>query len=162
MKNLILIRHAKSSWNAPVKDRDRTLVNRGVRDAHLISTPLLEYLPKNFILYSSPAKRAAETAIIFSQNISCPLECIVFLEELYTFDGAELEESIKSFDNKYENIILVGHNDAITHFVNKFGDVFIEKVPTSGLVFLTFNNNTWKTLTKGKTQKIIFPRDLKL
>jgi phosphohistidine phosphatase len=162
MKNLILIRHAKSCWNTPVNDRDRTLANRGIRDSHLVSAHFVDHLPKSFILYSSPAKRASETAIIFSQNISCPLECIVFIEELYTFDGNDLEDTIKSFDDKYENIILFGHNKAITDFVNKFGDVFIQNVPTSGLVFLTFKNENWKSITKGKTEKIIFPRDLKL
>ena len=53
MKNLILIRHAKSCWNTPVNDRDRTLANRGIRDAHLVSAHFVDHLPKSFILYSN-------------------------------------------------------------------------------------------------------------
>ena len=42
MKNLILIRHAKSSWEAPVHDKERLLATRGVQDAHLVSQKISE------------------------------------------------------------------------------------------------------------------------
>ena len=50
MKNLILIRHAKSSWDGPVNDKDRHISNIGMKDAHLISTNVLYYLPEKFII----------------------------------------------------------------------------------------------------------------
>ena len=162
MKNLILIRHAKSSWDVPVNDKDRHISNRGVIDAHLISSNILKYLPEKFVILSSNAKRAIETATIFAQNWMCPFESIIFLEDLYTFDDNQLERTIKSCNNDFENVILFGHNAAITNFVNKFGDVSIDNVPTSGLVSIKFDTNHWETINKGKTQKVIFPRDLKL
>lgn len=162
MKNLILIRHAKSSWNAPLHDKDRPLANRGVKDAHLVSANILKHLPKTFIIWSSTAKRAAETAIIFTQNMLCPVESIIFKDDLYTFDEKQLEKIIKSCNNDYDNVILFGHNEAITNFVNKFGDVSIDNVPTSGLVSINFDADDWETINKGKTQKVIFPRDLRL
>ena len=64
-------------------------------------------------------------------------------------------------NNDLENVILFGHNEAITNFVNKFGDIFIKNVPTSGLVWIKFDCLEWKLLKKGKTQKVVFPRDLK-
>lgn len=161
MKNLILIRHAKSSWDAPVHDKERVLVQRGVRDAHLVAQNITNFLPKTNLIWSSTAKRASETAIIFAQNQSWPIESILFKDDLYTFDVSKLEKSIKSCDNSYENVILFGHNEAITEFVNKFGDVFIENVPTAGFVSISFNISNWSDLGKGKTNKILFPRDLK-
>ncbi len=161
MKNLILIRHAKSSWEAPLKDFDRPLMKRGILDAHDVSLNISKYLPKTFIIWSSTAARASETALIFAQNISYPLESIVFRDDLYTFDERQLEKVIKSCDNSLESVILFGHNEAITNFVNKFGDVFIENVPTSGFVSLQFDAENWDTIDKGKTQKTIFPKDLK-
>jgi phosphohistidine phosphatase len=92
----------------------------------------------------------------------CPLESIVFKDDLYTFDEKQLERIIKSCNNDYENMILFGHNEAITNFVNKFGDVSIDNVPTSGLVSINFDADDWETINKGKTQKVIFPRDLRL
>ena len=47
----------------------RPLSKRGIHDAHLISSKLHDLLPKSFIIWSSNAKRAKETAMIFSQNL---------------------------------------------------------------------------------------------
>ncbi len=161
MKNLILIRHAKSSWEAPLKDFDRPLMKRGILDAHDVSSNISKFLPKTYIIWSSTAARALETALIFAQNISYPIESIVYKDDLYTFDEKQLENVIKSCDNSLESVILFGHNEAITNFVNKFGDVFIENVPTSGFVSLQFDTESWDQLNKGKTHKTIFPKDLK-
>ena len=161
MKNLILVRHAKSSWEAPLKDIDRPLDQRGINDAHLVSTNCSKFIPQVYIIWSSPAKRASETAIIFAQNILYPIESIVFKPELYTFDENKLETVIKSCSNDFESVILFGHNEAITNFVNKFGDLFIDNVPTAGFVSLQFDTNDWGKIDKGRTKKIIFPKKLK-
>ncbi len=161
MKNVILVRHAKSSWEAPLIDKDRPLTNRGIQDAHLVSTSIVPYLPKTFIIWSSTAKRATETALIFTQNMACPIESIVFKDDLYTFDVRQLEKIIKTCNNDYDCVILFGHNEAITDFVNKFGDVFIENVATSGFVSIQFDSDSWENIQKGKTQKVVFPKDLK-
>lgn len=161
MKNLILIRHAKSSWESPVHDKDRTLTTKGINDAHIVSSHIGDYLPKSYIIWTSGARRAIDTALIFAQNISYPIECIVYKDDLYTFEEKKLENIIKSCSNIFESIILFGHNGAITNFVNKFGDVYIENVPTSGFVSLKFDTDDWKEIKKGKTEKTIFPKDLK-
>lgn len=161
MKNLILVRHAKSSWEAPLKDIDRTLNQRGIADAHLVSTNCSKFLPSVYIIWSSLAKRASETAVIFAQNILYPIESIVFKQELYTFDENKLERVIKSCSNDFESVILFGHNEAITNFVNKFGDTYIDNVPTSGFVSLQFDTTDWEKIDKGRIKKIIFPKKLK-
>lgn len=161
MKNLILIRHAKSSWEAPLHDKDRPLTAQGMRNAHLVSSNIIDYLPKAFSIWCSTAERTVETALIFAQNINFPLESIVYKEDLYTFDEQKLENVIKLYSNGYDNIIIFGHNEAITNFVNKFGDVYIDNVPTSGFVHIEFDNDNWESISKGKTKKILFPRDLK-
>jgi phosphohistidine phosphatase len=161
MKNLILIRHAKSSWDKPVSDKDRELTERGKNDAILVSKESRVLLDDHFVLFSSNARRALETATIFATNYSLPLNEIIVNEDLYTFDENQLEKVIKSLNNDLENVIVFGHNAALTNFVNKFGDIFIENVPTSGLIWIKFNNPKWSLLKKGKIQKILFPRDLK-
>lgn len=161
MKNLILIRHAKSSWEAPLKDIDRPLDQKGITDAHLVATNCLKFIPSHTVIWSSSAKRTQETAIIFAKTILYPIENIVFKEELYTFDENQLEKVIKSFTNSFENVILFGHNQAITNFVNKFGDIFISNVPTAGFVWLEFDTDGWEKIKIGKIKKTIFPKNLK-
>jgi phosphohistidine phosphatase len=161
MKNLILMRHAKSAWDAPVQDFDRSLEQRGIEDAFLVANNCSKSLPSSFVIRSSSARRARETAIIFARTILYPIESLVFTDNLYTFDENKLEKVIKSFANDLDNVILFGHNEAITNFVNKFGNIFIDNVPTSGFVWLEFETNTWEGIAKGKTIKTIFPRNLK-
>ena len=161
MKNLILIRHAKSSWDVPVHDKERALTVNGVKDAHLVAIEAKNLVPKTCVIWSSSAKRATDTALIFVQNFSYPIESIVYKDDLYTFDERNLEKIIKSCSNIFESVILFGHNGAITDFVNKFGDIFIENVPTAGFVSLIFDTDDWKKIENGKIIKIIFPKDLR-
>ena len=161
MKQLIIIRHAKSSWETASKDRERPLSVRGIRDAHLISSNCYEFLPKSFVFWSSTAKRASETAIIFAQNLSCPEDSIIYKDVLYTFDEKQLEKAIKSCNDQFDNLIIFGHNPAITNFVNKFTDAAYDNIPTCGFVAINFEQTRWQEISNGEIQKVIFPKDLK-
>ncbi|QYJ67754.1 SixA phosphatase family protein [Flavobacterium litorale] len=161
MKKLILIRHAKSSWDAPLIDKDRPLSKRGINDAHLVAANIEHYLPDSYIVWCSTAQRTKNTAYIFAETLSIPQDTIIFKDELYTFDEIALEKAIKACDNQYDNLILFGHNDAITNFVNTFGNIVVDNVPTTGFVYITFQENEWKNIQKGTTEKLLFPRDLK-
>ncbi len=161
MKNLILIRHAKSSWDAPLKDKDRPLSKRGITDAHLMAVNVEEFLPKSYIVWSSTAQRAKNTAYIFAENLLIPVDNIIFRDDLYTFDENNLEKVIKSCDNQFDNLILFGHNGAITNFVNIFGNQRVDNVPTAGFVSISFDETDWKSIKRGTTEKVLFPSDLK-
>lgn len=161
MKNLILIRHAKSSWDAPLQDINRPLDQRGIMDAHLVSSNCIPFLPSKFIVWCSAARRTKETAMIFAQTILFPVESILIKPELYTFDESRLEKVIKSCSDDFENLILFGHNEAISNFVNKFGDILIGHVPTSGFVWMQFNTDVWMEINKGQIKKTLFPKNLK-
>lgn len=161
MKNLIIVRHAKSSWEDSLRDKDRPLTTRGANDAELVAQHVKNSVAKTAVIISSTAKRAVETAKIFAQNLSYPVECIIYNDDLYTFSENKLEKIIKNFNDALETVILFGHNDAITNFVNKFGDVAVENVPTSGFISLEFDTNDWKNIEKGKIKILIFPKDLR-
>ena len=60
-----------------------------------------------------------------------------------------------------DHLMLFGHNEAITNFVNKYGNIRIDNVSTSGFVNIIFDTVNWNTLENGTTQKVIFPSDLK-
>jgi phosphohistidine phosphatase len=160
MKHLTLIRHAKSSWDSPTIDKNRDLSSKGIKNAHLIAQEAQAFLPKKNLIWSSTATRASETALIFAQNLNWPLESIIYMDDLYTFDMRELVKIIKNCHNSYENVIIFGHNEAITHFVNKFGDNYIDNVPTSGVVSIELPIDDWQDLKPGKIKKTLFPRDL--
>jgi phosphohistidine phosphatase len=57
--------------------------------------------------------------------------------------------------------MIFGHNEAFTNVANQLGNSYIDKVPTTGLVQLTFEVDEWASVEKGKTEQTIFPKDLK-
>jgi phosphohistidine phosphatase len=158
MKTVILIRHAKSSWDFPLCDIDRPLSLGGKNDAFLISSKINKLLPDKFVVWCSSAKRTQETCYIFAENLLIPIENIIFRQDLYTFDYIELYNKIRLCNNIFESIILFGHNDAITNFVNKFGNQYVENVPTTGVVQIEFEEDNWLNIKKGKVKNILFPK----
>ena len=161
MKNLVLVRHAKSSWEDQLNDIDRPLDSRGISDAQLVAIHTLESLPSSYMILSSIARRARETALLFAKYYNYPSDHIQYMESLYTFEETALERTIRLLDSSYNNVILFGHNEAITNFVNKFGDIFIPNVPTAGFVSIHFDEDDWQTISAGKTVQFSIPKDLK-
>jgi phosphohistidine phosphatase len=162
MKNLILIRHGKSSWDEPVHDSERQLTAKGIQNSIKIANQTSHLIVPKSEIWSSFANRALQTAKLFVETWNLSIESIQIKKELYTFDAFQLEEIVKSTSNNCESVILFGHNNAITDFVNKFGTTFIDNVPTSGFVSLTFDTDSWSSITKGKTNTIVVPRDYKI
>ncbi len=160
MKTIIIVRHAKSSWEFPVLDKERNLTQKGIENCSKIAKKAVSYLPKDCTIWSSSATRTSQTAMIFCENLGINSNKIIFKEILYTFDAKVLENAIKLCDNIIDNLLIFGHNEAVTDFVNKFGDKLILNVPTSGLVIIKFEENNWLKIRKGKTIKTLFPKDI--
>ena len=157
MKTILLIRHAKSNWEFASSDKNRVISERGIEDAHRMGEYLSPLLPNSFMIYSSTAVRAKQTALIITSYFpECAPE-IRFDEALYTFSEPELTQFIQSIQSDIDSLILFGHNEAITNFVNKFGSIPIANVPTSGFVQLELEIDSWKSLQKGITKLIQFP-----
>ncbi len=156
---IILIRHAKSSWENDFKDHDRPLSTRGINDAQMVFKEISLFLPNEYKIWCSTSKRTTQTAKLFSTLNTINYEDIIFKTELYTFNCNDLEKIVKK--NNAENVIIFGHNNAITDFVNKFGDYYIENVATCGVVILKFEHSNTFTINKGVILKTIFPRDFK-
>lgn len=161
MKKLILVRHAKSSWKHQVKDHDRPLKNRGVTDAELLSIYTNTIIAHPELILSSSANRALSTARIFAKNWNINNSNIQVRRELYDFSGEDLIKTIKDCENSVNSVMIFGHNFAITDFVNTFGNLYIENVPTCGFVVLEFNINDWNDLSKGIISYKLFPKEIR-
>ncbi|MBD0834989.1 SixA phosphatase family protein [Aestuariibaculum suncheonense] len=161
MKKIIIIRHAKSSWEFNVIDHERPLNQRGINDANLLSKHLKIDTRSIDLILSSDSTRTTQTSKIFISNLNLIDKNLKYMYELYDFDGRDLTRVIKSCDNSVNTLMVFGHNHAVTDFVNTYGNQFIDNVPTSGVVIIEFNITDWKDLNKGKTVLTLFPRDLK-
>ena len=99
MKTLVLLRHAKSSWEYTVSDRNRPLKEKGIRRIQAmanVSRELFEPIPH---FYSSPANRALHTATILLHELDIPLKQLQIKEALYTFDAQAILDFIHSLPN---------------------------------------------------------------
>ncbi|WP_027137629.1 SixA phosphatase family protein [Gaetbulibacter saemankumensis] len=163
MKKLILVRHAKSSWEYDVIDHERPLNNRGENDAKLVSEYLgaNNLIPGPDLILCSDSNRTKLTADIFTKGLDIYHHKIHYSYSLYDFDGRDLVKVISDIEDAVNTLLVFGHNHAITYFVNAFGDKLIENVPTSGVVVIDFDVDSWRYLDQGKTVLSLFPRDLK-
>ena len=161
MKEIIFVRHAKSSWEFDLPDNLRPLKSRGITDANLVAEEFLKYKFRPQKIFSSPATRARKTCEIFVGKSEFDFNDIEIIDDLYDFGGSSVINFIKSLDESLDKIMIFGHNHAFTSIANSFGSEYIENVPTSGLFKLDFNVNSWSELNQGVTALTIFPRDLK-
>lgn len=161
MKTLILVRHAKSSWEFNVDDKDRPLKKRGNNDADLVSIGLKNRGLVIHKVFSSPANRALSTCKIFINNLNISNDKLAIEDDLYDFGGEQVINFLKNLDTHYQNVMIFGHNHAFTSICNIFGNTFIDNLPTSGLVVIDFDVDSWIDINKGNTRFTIFPRDLK-
>ena len=161
MKTLLLIRHAKSSWDHGITDVARPLSSRGISDANLLSKELLKYKIAPNAVFSSPANRALSTCRIFMDTLNISAKYLTVTDELYDFGGQKVKYFIKNLNDEYDTVMIFGHNEAFTAISNSFGDVYIDNVPTCGFVKLQFDVTSWQNIDKGHTSLTIFPKNLK-
>jgi phosphohistidine phosphatase len=160
MKTLILIRHAKSSWESNLPDKLRPLLPKGIINTAKVAHACVEFLPEMFKIISSDAVRTRETARIFCKEINYDFQKIEFTDLLYTFEYYDLVKFIKNIDNLNDNIIIFGHNFALTDFINQHSDFELDNLPTSGVVKIEFEIESWQNLEKGKLKQKIIPKEL--
>ncbi|WP_224483213.1 SixA phosphatase family protein [Robertkochia aurantiaca] len=161
VKRITLIRHAKSSWDYEVDDKDRPLKERGVSDAHLVAAAVAGRLKLPDAVFSSPANRALHTCMIFMRTLQVPFEKLTITKHLYDFGGRSVMDFINSLDNSYDHVMIFGHNHAFTAVSNELGSEYIHNLPTAGLVHIIFEEDNWQSVSKGVSEIVEFPKNLK-
>ncbi len=160
MKTLYLARHAKSSWKHPeLSDIERPLNKRGKRDAPIIGHLLKDKSINPDIIISSPAVRARKTAETIAEIIDYPKSKILIDVNIYESSSSELRNIIQGFDDKYNSVMMFGHNPGFTMLNNYLTESFIDNIPTCGVVGIHFNSS-WKKIegASGKAFFFIYPK----
>lgn len=156
-KELFILRHGKSSWDAPnMDDIDRELTTRGIHDSCTMSNRLKKTLKSVDLIISSHANRALHTATIFARELEFPVEKVKIASKLYETTENQLLTFVKEFPDDASRIIIVGHNPTFTSFANFFLSDKIENIPTTGIVGLSFNCASWKDISKANLQSNLF------
>lgn len=154
MKSVLVIRHAKSSWDSVlVDDFDRTLNERGKKDAPEMATRLFaKNIPIDSFI-SSPAKRARKTASFFCKAYGISESAIILKEELYLPSTQIFYKVIEEASDRVGHLAIFSHNPAITDFVNSLtNEIRIDNVPTCGVFAIKTDAVQWKNFKKANNQ----------
>jgi phosphohistidine phosphatase len=146
MKTLLIIRHAKSSWeDAAVSDIDRPLNDRGRRDAPAMAQRLIKTGISIDRFVSSPAKRARQTAELFLHAFDEKGKHIIyFIPELYHADPSTFEAVVDGLDDGDDTVAIFSHNPGITAFVNTLTAARLDNMPTSAVFAVKCDVKHWK------------------
>jgi phosphohistidine phosphatase len=157
MKTLLLIRHAKSSWEQPdLSDFDRPLNERGKKDAPEMAKRVKEKGIEIDHLLSSTAKRAKKTAKYFAEEFGFKKEDIKLVEELYGATQSEFLQAVKDIDDKYKTVALFSHNPGITDFASSLTNVRIDDMPTCAVFALQIETDSWKDFQNAEKNFLFF------
>ena len=160
MKNLYLLRHAKSSWDDfALKDFDRPLSTRGIQDADLMGNFFKSKRKGLDLVVSSPSKRTKETLDHFFNKTT---QNIIFDETIYHSSEQNIYSVLKHIEEDIKSLMIVGHNPSMHEFSESFSGQFIEKFSTCGLASFEFDDewiNTCENL--GTLTEFKIPSELR-
>ncbi len=162
MKFITFVRHAKSSWDSfSIPDHDRTLNDRGQKDSVFMGKKMLSLGFKPQIIICSSAKRAQLTAKNIAKSVNNTE--VIIKKELYDSCPSDYVKIIGNIDEKYSDVMIVGHNPTMTDIINYFSSDIIYNVPTTGIFKIQFNVEKWTDINfeYGKLIEFIYPKMFK-
>lgn len=157
MKTLLLIRHAKSSWDDPsLSDFDRTLTERGKSDAKMMAKRIKEQSIDIDSFVASPAKRAKKTAKIFMKKFKKDVEDMLLIPDLYEASVGNFYATIENLEDTKNVVAVFAHNPGITEFVNSLQCSPVYNMPTCAVFALKIITNQWKDFREAEKQFLFF------
>jgi len=164
MLTLTLFRHAKSSWDAPdLDDRDRPLNARGLAAAPLMGTFLKEHNLKPDLVLCSTAVRTRKTLELAGGGWQ-PGPRTKFETALYLAEPTNMLERVRRTPGTVRHLMVVGHNPGLQILGLELigtGDPALiaalsQKLPTAGVIVLTFEGKSWRDVGPRKARLVHF------
>lgn len=157
MKQLVLIRHAKSSWRDPaLTDLMRPLKKRGINDAREMAERISEHNIEVDLVLMSPARRTVETLELMTSETGFGRDIARIVPDLYTFSYEDILLFLKQVDDNCHSLAVVGHNPAITDVVNFLCLKEIHNVPTCGVAVLQLDIDSWAGLRAASAELVFY------
>ena len=161
MKRLLLLRHAKSSWDDPnLADFDRPLNPRGLATAPFMGELIARRELQPDEIVSSPAKRAMQTALLVKESAGIDTS-LRFDERIYEASPKSLLQVSSELDDELGSAMLVGHNPGFEGFIG-FLTGKVEPMPTAALAVIDLNIKSWSKIKNGSgsVNTVLRPKDV--
>lgn len=167
MKHILLLRHAKSSWDdSSLDDFDRPLAKRGMKDAPRMGFFARKsgYLPG--LIFSSTAKRARETTSLFCEQAGLENDIVEWIDDFYYGSAFDYLEAIQSSAADRDTVMLVGHNPKMEETASLLcsdNNSYTVRMPTAALLCLEHPAVKWSQIKEGtaRIKWMVIPKLLK-
>jgi phosphohistidine phosphatase len=170
MRRLLLLRHAKSSWDEPgLPDLDRPLAPRGRRAAQLVAQRMLERRWVPDLVLRSQAERVRATWRLMAPRLGEQIPCRT-LRTLYPGAPSRLLMALRRVPDDARTVPLIGHNPGLAALAaslcgagaQKAREQMRSKFPTAGLAVIDFDLAHWAEVAAGagRLEAFVRPKDL--
>lgn len=151
MATLIVLRHAKSSWETSAPDFRRPLAARGIRDGVMAGRVLSEY-PLDVVLCSG-ALRARQT---WERAVAGGAWCdeVRFEDDIYYGGTRAVLDLLRALDGDIATALVIGHEPTLSDVVvelaapSELVEDVEDKFPTSAIAVLDVPG-AWHDLAEG-------------
>ena len=161
MKALLLMRHAKSSWDdSMLADFDRPLNKRGLQAARLMGDLIRKKNLKPDLVLTSSAVRAKETTRLVCEGAALTAP-VVFEKRIYEAGAQRLFEVVSEIDERINCAMMVGHNPGFEAFLESLtGEA--RRLPTAALALVELDIREWRHVaaTTGHLRWVMKPKEL--
>jgi phosphohistidine phosphatase len=162
MKNLLLMRHAKSSWkDASLPDHQRPLNKRGKRDAPLMGEFLQEQGIALDAILCSTAVRAKATVEGFLQAYTFEGD-LVYIDDLYHAVPETIIALLKQLPESVDSVMVIAHNPGLDDFLEIVCDE-CGHMPTACIAYIEYHIERWSDLhaaMRGEVVHFWTPREI--
>jgi phosphohistidine phosphatase len=168
MRTLLLMRHAKSSWDQPeLADMDRPLAPRGRRSAQAMARRMRKDKLRPDLVLGSPAARVRETWDLLREELGQDLPCRI-LRSLYPGAPSRLLAALSRVGDDISILLVIGHNPGLGSLAlrlartgsKKSRKLMETKFPTGALAVLAFEVEHWSEIETGRLLAFVRPKDL--
>jgi len=162
MKTVILLRHAKSTWDSSASsDFQRPLNSRGIRDAPRIGAWIAERGIRPDCVLCSAATRAQETLAGLQATLDLDVN-ITIADDLYLAPPTTAIALLSQIDDAVECSLVIAHNPGMEGLL--WGLCGVDNsMPTCALAVIELPIDSWLAIDlncQGTLQYYITPREL--
>ena len=168
MKELIVVRHAKSDWgDASLDDHDRPLNGRertAPKMARLLAAKLQEEGAAVDVMVASTALRAKTTARHFAQALGFSEAELEHSHDGYLASAGQWLRIVAGVDEGCRRVVIFGHNPGFHFLVNELvpREDWIDRMPTCAVARIAIDSDTWGAIGPGDGRLIecLIPRQV--
>ena len=155
-KQLLIMRHAKSSWkDIGQTDFERVLNKRGRRVAPQMGQYLVDQGAVPDKIISSSANRAALTTELVAETAGVADADVQYVKYLYHAPADEYLETLERFDGEnVERLMMVGHNPGLEELIYRLAKAH-ERMPTAAIARFDLGDKDWISIRKPFKAKLL-------